>query len=127
MSIRYNRQYKVAAPQEGDEEVYKGGGGGPSGGGSGGSTGGGNTGGGADTGSGDIPIDPLPPFVNYEIAISSNLQEEVGDFIKLKYDILSNGDIQEEGDLLLSEYNTDNLSSLKDVLKTGILKFRILS
>ena len=121
MSIRYNRQYKVAAPEEGDEDVYKGGGGGPSGGGGGGSTGGGNTGGGADTGSGDIPVDPLPPFVNYEIAISSNLQEEVGDFIKLKYDILSNGDIQEEGDLLLSEYNTDNLSSLKDVLKTGIL------
>jgi len=128
MSIRYNRQYKVAAPQEGDEDVYKGGGGGPSGGGGGGGStgggstgGGGNTGGGADTGSGDIPIDPLPPFVNYEIAISSNLQEEVGDFIKLKYDILSNGDIQEEGDLLLSDYNTDNLSSLKEVLKTGIL------
>ncbi len=43
------------------------------------------------------PNDPLPPIVNYEIAISSNLQEEVGDFIKLKYDILSNGSIQEEG------------------------------
>jgi hypothetical protein len=120
MSIRYNRQYKVAAPQEGDEDVYLGGGGGPSGGGGGGgNTGGG--GGGADTGSGDIPIDPLPPFVNYEIAISSNLQEEVGDFIKLKYDILSNGDIQEQGDVLLSDYNTDGLSSLKEVLKSGIL------
>jgi hypothetical protein len=121
MSIRYNRQYKVAAPQDGDEDIYLGGGGGPAGGGSGGNTGGGNTGGGADTGSGDIPIDPLPPFVNYEIAISSNLQEEVGDFIKLKYDILSNGAIQEQGDVLLSDYNTDGLASLKEVLKSGIL------
>jgi len=108
----------MLAPIEGEEDVYLGGGGGPSGGGGGG---GGNTGGGADTGSGDIPIDPLPPFVNYEIAISSNLQEEVGDFIKLKYDILSNGAIQEQGDVLLSDYNTDGLSSLKEVLKSGIL------
>jgi hypothetical protein len=125
MSIRYNRQYKVAAPQEGDEDVYLGGGGGPSGGGGGGGNtgggGGGNTGGGADTGSGDIPIDPLPPFVNYEIAISSNLQEEVGDFIKLKYDILSNGDIQEQGDVLLSDYNTDGLEILKSTLTSAVL------
>jgi hypothetical protein len=67
------------------------------------------------------PNGPLVPLVNYEIAISSNLQEEVGDFIKLKYDILSNGAIQEQGDVLLSDYNTDGLSSAREVLKSGIL------
>jgi hypothetical protein len=67
------------------------------------------------------PNDLLVPLVNYEIAISSNLQEEVGDFIKLKYDILSNGAIQEQGDVLLSDGNTDGLSSVRDVLKSGIL------
>jgi hypothetical protein len=67
------------------------------------------------------PNDPLVPLFNYEIAISSNLQEEAGDFIKLKYDILSNGAIQEQGDVLLSDYNTDGLSSAREVLKSGIL------
>jgi hypothetical protein len=67
------------------------------------------------------PNDPLPPIVNYEIAISSNLQEEVGDFIKLKYDILSNGSIQEEGEVQLADYNTDGLSISKEILNSGIL------
>ena len=148
MSIRYNRQYKMAADIEGpvgpntnedqtnlsflnNNDVYLGGGGGAGGGGS-------------------TPVEPpvyidppyttdppidiiqptpenptpndlLVPLVNYEIAISSNLQEEVGDFIKLKYDILSNGAIQEQGDVLLSDGNTDGLSSVRDVLKSGIL------
>jgi len=148
MSIRYNRQYKedtdifgpvgpLANEQPFDflnnDDVYLRGGGG------GGASGGGGTSGG---GSNDIqppvetppaetnvepspenptPNGPLPPIVNYEIAISSNLQEEVGDFIKLKYDILSNGSIQEEGEVLLADFNTDGLSISKEILTSGIL------
>ncbi len=148
MSIRYNRQYKMAADIEGpvgpntnedqtnlnflnNNDVYLGGGGGAGGGGS------------APvetpvyidppyttnppidiiqpTPENPTPNDLLVPLFNYEIAISSNLQEEAGDFIKLKYDILSNGAIQEQGDVLLSDYNTDGLSSAREVLKSGIL------
>jgi hypothetical protein len=99
-------------------DVYLGGGGGPSGGGGGGNPAGGDPPAGDPvTGEPQVPISKI----NYEIAISSNLQEEVGDFIKLKYDILSKGTIQEQGDILLSEYNTDGLSSVQEVLKTGVL------
>ena len=121
MSIRYNRQYKVAAPEEGDDGVYLGGGGGGSTGGGGGSTGGENTGGGADTGSGDIPIDPLPTEVNYEIAISSNLQNEVGDKIKLKYEIRSNDNIIDSDEIMLSDRNTDGKFILKSIISDSIL------
>jgi hypothetical protein len=148
MSIRYDRQYKQnvdidgpVGPNTNDDssnlsflnnnDVYLGGGGGTGGGGS------------APveppvytdppyttdppidiiqpTPENPTPNDLLVPIVNYEIAISSNLQEEVGDFIKLKYDILSNGAIQEQGDVLLSDGNTDGLSSVREVLKSGIL------
>jgi hypothetical protein len=148
MSIRYDRQYKQNVDIDGpvgpttnedqtnlnflnNNDVYLGGGGGAGGGGS------------APvetpvyidppyttnppidiiqpTPENPTPNDPLVPLFNYEIAISSNLQEEAGDFIKLKYDILSNGAIQEQGDVLLSDYNTDGLSSAREVLKSGIL------
>lgn len=148
MSIRYNRQYKMAVDIEGpvgpntnedqtnlsflnNNDVYLGGGGDAGGGGSSpvetpvyvdppyttdppiDTT--------QPTPENPTPNDPLVSLVNYEIAISSNLQEEAGDFIKLKYDILSNGAIQEQGDVLLSNYNTDGLSSAREVLKSGIL------
>ena len=34
------------------------------------------------------PNEQIIPYVNYEIAISSNLQNEIGDFVKLKYEII---------------------------------------
>jgi hypothetical protein len=145
MSIRYNRQYRedsdifgpigpVANEQPLDflnnDDVYLRGGGGASGG------GGGNNNVEPPVENPinppvEVPVEPspenptpndlLPSIVNYEIAISSNLEEEVGDFIKLKYDILFNGSIQEEGEVLLADFNTDGLSISKEILTSGIL------
>lgn len=135
MSIRYNRQYKILAPEENEsiylnENIYLNGGGG--------NTGGGNTGGGG----GSIPIDagiiitpepevptpdnplpvlPLVSTINYEIALSSNLQNEVGDLIKLKYEIRSLGSVVDGDTILLSDGNTDSKSISAEVLPTGVL------
>ena len=139
MSIKYNRQYKVAAPDNEEaigfldgEGVYLGGGG-PSGGG-GGSTGGGNSGGGTGGGTGDgntgggedvpddnNPVDPLPTEVNYEIAIGSNLENEVGDLIKLKYEIRSSESVLDSDEILLADGSTDNKSILESLLKDNVL------
>ena len=139
MSIRYNRQYNVAAPGNDEvigflngDDVYLGGGG-PSGGG-GGSTGGGNSGGGTGGGTGDgntgggedipddnNPVDPLPTEVNYEIAIGSNLENEVGDLIKLKYEIRSSESVLDSDEILLADGSTDNKSILESLLKDNVL------
>jgi len=123
MSIRYNRQYRVAAPNNEEvigflegEGVYLGGGG-PSG----GSTGGGNTGGGEDVPDNNNPVDPLPPEINYEIAISSNLENEVGDKIKLKYEIHLQDTIIDSDEILLSDGSTDGKSILKSVISDSVL------
>jgi hypothetical protein len=121
MSIQYNRQYRVLAPEDEDDSAYLQGGGG------GGNTGGGGGGGNTPeptpepTPENPTPSDPLVPFVNYEIAISSNLQNEIGDFIKLKYEIIEGGDTRDSGDLLLSDFNTDGLQILKSTLTSGVL------
>ena len=144
MSIRYNRQYREDSDIFGpigpfvneqpldflnNDDVYLRGGGGASG-------GGGNNNVEPPVENPinppvEVPVEPspenptpndlLPSIVNYEIAISSNLEEEVGDFIKLKYDILFNGSIQEEGEVLLADFNTDGLSISKEILTSGIL------
>ena len=67
------------------------------------------------------PNDPIVPYVNYEIAISSNLQNEIGDFVKLKYEIIEGGDTRDEGSLLLSDSNTDGLQIPKSILSLGVL------
>ena len=67
------------------------------------------------------PNDPIVPYVNYEIAISSNLQNEIGDFVKLKYEIIEGGDTRVEGNLLLSDSNTDALQIPKSILSLGVL------
>ena len=132
MSIRYNRQYKVAAPDNEEvigfldgEGVYLGGGGpsggGNSGGGTGGGTGDGNTGGGEDVPDDNNPVDPLPTEVNYEIAISSNLENEVGDKIKLKYEVRSQDTIIDSDEILLSDGSTDGKSIPKSVISDSVL------
>ena len=132
MSIRYNRQYKVAAPDNEEaigfldgEGVYLGGGGpsggGNSGGGTGGGTDGGNTGGGEDVPDDNNPVDPLPTEVNYEIAISSNLENEVGDKIKLKYEVRSQDTIIDSDEILLSDGSTDGKSIPKSVISDSVL------
>jgi hypothetical protein len=133
MSIKYNRQYKVAAPDNEEaigfldgEGVYLGGGG-PSGGG-GGSTGGGNSGGGTGGGTGDgntggdvVVEEPIIPLVDYEIAIGSNLENEVGDLIKLKYEIRSSESVLDSDEILLADGSTDNKSILESLLKDNVL------
>lgn len=35
----------------------------------------------------DFQIKPVDPIIKYELSISSNLKNEIGDFISLKYEI----------------------------------------
>ena len=67
------------------------------------------------------PNEQIIPYVNYEIVISSNLQNEIGDFVKLKYEIIEGGDTRDEGSLLLSDSNTDGLQLPKSILSLGVL------
>ena len=118
-----------------NNDFFTGGGGaGPIGGGGGGSTGGGETP--IDTPIEETPIvteptpenptpnDPLvptDPLINYEIAFSSNLQNEIGDKIKLKYEVREQDTIVNNGELMLSDLNTDNQSTTKSKLLNGTL------
>ena len=143
MSIRYNRQYRMNVDIDGpigpntnldqnnwdflnNNDLYlRGGIGGTFGGGGGGRT---------TTPVEPMPTDPTPtnpspdavpddfdPEVNYEIAASSNLKNEIGDNIKLKYEIRSQDLIVNSGDLILSNSNTDNQSTTKSYLANGTL------
>ena len=70
------------------------------------------------------PAAPVPesdPLINYEIALSSNLENEVGDKIKLKYEITSDNNILDSDDILLSDGNTDGKSLLKSLLKSSVI------
>lgn len=137
MSLRYNRQYRIDTDIDGpvgpgfdnerisyiDDNLYLGGGG---------------------RGTPFVPLidpilsplDPVPTpinptpnqllqpadeLINYEIAISSNLQNEVGDKIKLKYEIRSADNVVDSDSILLSDFNTDNKSLPKSTLINGIL------
>ena len=111
MSIRYNRQYKMLAPGVNDDDVYLQGGGGS--GNNSGNAGGGNGGGGNTN---YTPIVEEAVSVNYEIAASSNLQNEIGDKIKLKYEIRTEARVIQTGDFLVSDGNTDNQSILSSYL-----------
>jgi hypothetical protein len=135
MSIRYNRQYKEDTDISGplgpglndtsnylDNDIYLGGGGG---------------GGVPPTPTppsndpvGQNPQDPITPadpvlepdyLINYEIALSSNLENEVGDKIKLKYEITSNNNTLDSDDILLADGNTDGKSLLKSLLKSSVI------
>ena len=67
------------------------------------------------------PLEPTDPLINYEIAFSSNLQNEIGDKIKLKYEVRSQDSIINNGELMLSDLNTDNQSTIKSKLLNGTL------
>ena len=64
---------------------------------------------------------PATNIVNYEIALSSNLQNEIGEKIKLKYDIRLNDTILDSGDFLLADGNTDNKKIDKNSLNNSVL------
>jgi hypothetical protein len=67
-------------------------------------------------------VDIVPdPTINYELSISSNLQNEIGDFVKINYELISNGEIWDSGDLKLSDFNTDGKQLKNSLLVTGVL------
>jgi hypothetical protein len=70
----------------------------------------------------DDAVLPVDPLINYEIAASSNLENEIGDKIKIKFEIrYTGGEIVDSGDLLVSDKNTDNKSTQKSNLLNGTL------
>jgi len=150
MSVRYNRQYRRDVDIDGpigpvsneqsqnwdflsNNDLYL----------NGGNTGGGNTGGGGggtttpeptpaveapiettptpENPTPNDPLEPTDPLINYEIAFSSNLQNEIGDKIKLKYEVRSEDSIIDSDSLMLSDLNTDNKSVKKSYLINGTL------
>jgi len=73
------------------------------------------------------PENPTPnidiitdPTINYELSITSNLQNEIGDFVNINYELISEGTTT-SGNLKLSDSNTDSLKSNKSTLVNGIL------
>jgi len=150
MSIRYDRQYRMNADINGpigpdtnaegqnwdflnNNDLYLGGGI---------STGGGGGGGGtyveppvntnppAEIPTEATPQNPTPddgnldldPLINYEIAASSNLENEIGDKIKIKFEVrFTGGAIVDGGELFISDKNTDNKSTKKSNLLNGTL------
>jgi hypothetical protein len=73
------------------------------------------------------PENPTPninvvsdPSINYELSITSNLQNEIGDFINLNYELISGGKTF-SGNLNMADFNTDGLKSNKSILVNGIL------
>jgi hypothetical protein len=64
-------------------------------------------------------------LVNYEIVFSSNLQNELGKLLKLKYDISNDGINVESNYLDLDISNTDNKQILSSVAKKSKVNFYI--
>ena len=93
--------------------------------------------GGINTG-GEIGFIPLPSgstptnepltadyLVNYEIVFASNLQNEVGDLLKLKYEIVSGDTIISTDTISLADYNTDGKNTLKSNLTNSTLRIYV--
>ncbi len=93
--------------------------------------------GGINTG-GEIGFVPFPPvegtagepltadyLVNYEIVFASNLQNEVGDLLKLKYQIVSGDTIISTDTISLADYNTDGKNTLKSNLTNSTLQIYV--
>ena len=69
----------------------------------------------------DFQIKAADPIIKYELSISSNLKNEIGDFISLKYDIAGPNQTIDRDTLKLSSENTDGKSALQSLLRLGIL------
>jgi hypothetical protein len=93
---------------------------------------------GAPGAGGDIGFVPLPSdtptigepvsadySVNYEIVFASNFQNEVGDLLKLKYEIVSGDTTITTDTISLADYNTDGLSTLKSNLTNSTLRIYV--
>jgi hypothetical protein len=75
----------------------------------------------------DIIIKPSDPIIKYELSITSNLKNEIGDFISLNYDIAGPNQTIDRDTLKLSAENTDGKSALQSLLKLGILNISLNS
>jgi hypothetical protein len=63
--------------------------------------------------------------VNYEIVFASNFQNEVGDLLKLKYEIVSGDNTLTTDTITLADYNTDGKSTLKSNLTNSTLRIYV--
>jgi hypothetical protein len=89
---------------------------------------------GAPGAGGEIGFVPLPAtpttsepltadyFVNYEIVFASNFQNEIGNLLKLKYEIVSGDSTITTDTITLADYNTDGQSTLKSNLTNSTLR-----
>jgi hypothetical protein len=82
------------------------------------------------TGSTIQPDEPNTPIVadyliNYEIVFASNFQNEVGDLLKLKYEIVSGDNVISTDNITLADYNTDAKNILKSNLTNSILRIYV--
>jgi hypothetical protein len=92
---------------------------------------------GAPGAGGEIGFVPLPAvpttsepltadyFVNYEIVFASNFQNEIGNLLKLKYEIVSGDSTITTDTISLADYNTDGLSTLKSNLTNSTLRIYV--
>jgi hypothetical protein len=64
-------------------------------------------------------------LVNYEIVFASNFQNEVGDLLKLKYEIVSGENIISTDNITLADYNTDAKNILKSNLTNSTLRIYV--
>jgi hypothetical protein len=76
------------------------------------------------------PVEPNEPvnadyFVNYEIIFASNFQNEVGDLLKLKYEIVSGDNILSTDTITLADNNTDGKQTLKSNLTNSTLRIYV--
>jgi len=76
----------------------------------------------------NVPTDPIAPtpIINYEIGFSSNFKNELGEILKLNYDILSNSDEKvDSGTISLTDGNTNNKSISKTILENAYINLSI--
>jgi hypothetical protein len=64
-------------------------------------------------------------LVNYEIVFASNFQNEVGDLLKLKYEIVSGENVISTDAITLADYNTDAKNILKSNLTNSTLRIYV--
>jgi len=77
---------------------------------------------------GGTPVDePLTAdyLVNYEIVFVSNFQNEIGDLLKLKYQIVSADSVISTDTISLADYNTDAKNVLKSNLTNSTLQLYV--
>ena len=77
----------------------------------------------------NLPALPLvpQPVINYEIGFSSNFKNELGEILKLNYEILSNSDEKvDSGAIKLVDGNTNNKSINKSVLENAYINLSIV-